>query len=255
MFMKGQLRNLSIYEGKIHLVVPHCDWKICGILPIHEGSYSEIYKSTSEQGLQIPTMGEASSIVLSLMKNPEEDSSKMILNYMNQGRPFYVSTFLLEKEDGFYAIDHPPITPEGEIDILEKKLGIDHRSTEREDGHVKYNLEHSVRYTPKGNPSGEQDSEGLSKRRKVRAMAGNAGARNLEEIAKKKGDIVFVGGDNNSLKRNIKIPALYFSTTDGKLVIAGDDYNTDRSDGFTIPIGRSDGMPIRKELRYDNLNL
>lgn len=252
--INGLKGNFEVPERKRKIIkVSHCDGYLCFVPPIEgPGTYIDTRKRIYNRELGIPTMGEAASLIYACILNETEPLAKEILGNLEQ-HPFWVNTILNERPQGFHAIDHPEVTRDGRI-VIPRRLGIsreDLQSRAREDDRVHYSRavysgdrlvrpEKTVRYTALESVSGEISSSKLPDVRKVRAQAGRQGILKLTEIAKRCGKNVFVGGSNNPTGNNIKIPALYIH--EGRLVIAGDDYNSLRNDGWGIGIDRNSSI-------------
>lgn len=245
--IKGTLEVMD--DGSIK--VDHCGGYLFFVPPTEgPGTYADVRRRIETMKLGRPTMGEGASLIYACMQNQSEIFAKEFLEKMKT--PFWVSTIRYETPQGVYAIDHPEVNESGEI-MIPQNLRInrgDLASRTREDDRVHYNsavyngddivrMENSIRLTASESLVENILSSQLHESRIIRAEAGRQGLLKLAEVAKKQHNMVFVGGKNNlQVERTVKIPALYFSN-DGRLVIAGDDYNSDRGDGWCIGIDRN----------------
>lgn len=257
--IKGSLKVMR--DGEIK--VDHCGGYLYFVPPFEGlGTYPHIRSKIEERKLGRPTMGECASLIYACLLNANESFAIELLDRMHS--PFWVNTIRYETDHGIFAIDHPSLNESGEVIIPENFENTcfsreELASRDREDTGVHYcsavydgdritRVENSIRMTAPESYVGDILSSELYKSRVIRAEAGRQGLAKLAEIARRQNEKVFIGGTNNQPGRRIKIPALYFS--DGRLVIAGDDYNSDRKDGWCIGIDRN-----RSNLKPDSPKL
>jgi len=240
--------TLTIRKGMDLAQIDHCGFKLY-FLPSFEteGKYADVREEVSKQGLFLPTMGEAASLVYAALQNPQESFAKELIEKM-QGRPFWTdSGILTAKTIGTFVQDHPEIDEQGNIIMAKENLIGKVQSkigTPLEIRKILYSKTGAIRYNPSPMPLSELGDLPLDKMETNKLpylLAGVQGAKKLMDIANHAGselmpksEIVYIGGA--SKKGEINIPAIYFSTKNpGKLVIAADECNTRKDNGFTIP--------------------
>ncbi|MBR9703857.1 hypothetical protein GOV12_00460 [Candidatus Pacearchaeota archaeon] len=239
--------------------VEHLNW-VLTFLPGFEtkGTYPEIKHNVEKQGLYLPTMGEAASLVLACLNNPKKQYAQEILEEM-QGRPFFVDSVLLStKTKGYFVVDHPEIGDDGKIkydisDLLKEVVVSETNPSQYRK--VFFNSSGSIRRDPAKLPKGDVEDISFDQLKLSRLhllLAGKYGSQILEKITEHdeiigkddhtimpSSNSVYLGVDqekDSEEQVTISVPAIYFERTNkGRLVIAADEYNTQRTDGFSIP--------------------
>ena len=202
----------------------------------------------------MPTPGEGVSLVYNILKHPESKFAQEFLKRINQGRPFYLDAGVLTSTHGCYVQDHPDLDEEGNL-VIERlgENGLDKFVGPRSKiavefgpfGKLRRSEDGSIRYSAPMQASllGNQTNKEVKDHPLVSVLFGLYGMDTLTKIASSelpieyRSDKIYIGGGEFGPQAELNIPSIYFSQKDqGKLVIGADQYNTQRDDGFTVPL-------------------
>jgi hypothetical protein len=190
-------------------------------------SFADMRDKAYDAGFRMSTMSELVSLVYASFENPEYETAKNVIKiFKNEWVP--ANTGVYYSPQGMFALDNPEMENKKIIPFdykaLESKLG------KHEEKGVIFSDDKTLRFTPYGFKIGSQNSVELAKNRGIIALVN--GEENADRLAIASqhynvNPVLFTFSDFTKLKNNIKIACIGTDTLEDWINIGAVDGEND----------------------------